>query len=196
MLVNFLKACDFAGFKPRRFMLQTGAKNYGLHLGPNLIPQFENDPRVGGEPNFYYPQEDALKEYCSKRNVGWNVARPSFILGAVGDNLLNHLYGLAIYASVQGHLKRPLQFPASLQMWDMIFDQSSAYMNAYLEEWMVLNPDAANQAFNAKDDSHFTWGRFWPMLARWYGTDGYTTPELDESKFKIVPLALKKPPRG
>ena len=126
MLTNFLGACDVADFQPRRFLLQTGAKHYGLHLGPNLIPQFETDPRVEYEPNFYYYEEDALWKYCSSHGVEWNVARPSFIIGAVGDNLLNHLYGIAVYAAVQAHLKQPLKFPASVQMWDCIVDQVSS----------------------------------------------------------------------
>ena len=29
LLDNFLGALDFANIKPKRFMLQTGAKNYG-----------------------------------------------------------------------------------------------------------------------------------------------------------------------
>jgi hypothetical protein len=195
MLVGFMKACDVADIKPKRFMLQTGAKQYGSHMGPVLVPQFENDPRIGGEPNFYYPQEDRLFEYCSRHGAQWNVVRPSFIMGAVGDSQINYLYGLGIYAAIQAHLKQPIHFPASLESWTTISGQSSAFMNAYLEEWAVLDPKAGNQAFNAEDGSYFTWGRFWPLLAKWFGTT-YTTPELDKSKYKSIPLALKTPPRG
>ena len=196
MLVNFLGACDVAGVKPRRVMLQTGAKNYGLHLGPTNVPQFENDPRVTINENFYYPQEDALWKYCKEHpSTSWNVARPSFIVGAVGESLLNHMYGLAIYGAVQAHLKQPVHFPSTLESWDVVHVQSTAMINAYLEEWSVLTPQAEGQAFNVVDDSLFSWGRLWPMFAKWYGTD-YTKPVLDAGKFKHAPAGGDPPPRG
>ena len=83
LLSNFLEALSIAGIKPRRFCLQTGAKNYGIHIGRARISAIESDPRFTGEPNFYYPQEDLLWEWCRKNNVGWNVIRPSWIIGAV-----------------------------------------------------------------------------------------------------------------
>lgn len=55
LLRNFVEALTLAEVKPKRFMLQTGAKNYGVHLGPTKVPQEESDPRVELEPNFYYP---------------------------------------------------------------------------------------------------------------------------------------------
>ena len=68
-------------------------------------------------------------------------------------------------------------------------------MNAYFMEWAVLNPKAANQTFNPKDGSHFTYGRLWPMLARWYGTT-YEGPVLDESKYSVHEVSVDVPPRG
>lgn len=40
-------------------------------------------PRVELEPNFYYPQEDRLFEWTKKHSIQWNVAMPSYIIGAV-----------------------------------------------------------------------------------------------------------------
>lgn len=97
------------------------------------------------------------------------MVRPSYIIGAVRDNLLNHMVGLAVYASVCAHLKQPLAFPGDYMAWDREYCQSSAMLNAYMEEWAVLTPEAADQVFNAQDGLPFTWGRFWPYLARWYG---------------------------
>ncbi|TKA34508.1 hypothetical protein B0A49_13203 [Cryomyces minteri] len=66
LLSIFLEALPIASIKPKPIMLQTGAKNYGLHLGPTTVPQEESDPRVLLEPNFYYPQEDYLWSYCKQ----------------------------------------------------------------------------------------------------------------------------------
>jgi nucleoside-diphosphate-sugar epimerase len=195
LISNFTQGLKLAGLTPKRFLLQTGAKHYGFHIGPATCPSFETDSRVMLENNFYYPQEDILSKYCSENNVGWNVVRPSYIIGAVRDNLLNHMVGFAIYASVQAHLKQPLVFPGDYVAWDREMCQSSATMDAYLEEWAVLTPDAKNEAFNAQDGLPFTMGRFWAYLAGWYGVD-WTPPEQDQSKYRDTTSRAKETPRG
>ena len=40
-------------------------------------------PRVTLEPNFYHQQEDRLFEWCKKHSIHWNIAMPSYIIGAV-----------------------------------------------------------------------------------------------------------------
>jgi nucleoside-diphosphate-sugar epimerase len=44
MLKNFLDALHINGSKLRRVILTTGAKQYGVHLGPVKNPMEENDP--------------------------------------------------------------------------------------------------------------------------------------------------------
>ncbi|KAK5274519.1 hypothetical protein LTR99_004773 [Exophiala xenobiotica] len=195
LLRNFLAALELASLKPRRVLLQTGAKQYGFHMGPATSPSFESDPRVLLENNFYYPQEDLLFDYCRRNSAQWNVVRPSYIIGAVRDNLLNHMVGLSVYGAVQAHLKRPLAFPGDYVAWDREYCQSTAMLNAYLEEWAVLSPHTGNEAFNAQDGLAFTWGRFWPYLARWYGTT-FEPPEIDETKYRVNVSRHDQNPRG
>ena len=76
LVSNFLEAMKQASITPKRFMLQTGAKNYGVHLGPTKVPQEETDTRITFEPNFYYPQEDLVAKYCVETGCGWNVCMP------------------------------------------------------------------------------------------------------------------------
>lgn len=45
LLDNFLQALSIANLKPPRILLQTGAKNYGVHLGRARTPYIESDPR-------------------------------------------------------------------------------------------------------------------------------------------------------
>lgn len=129
LLDNFLGALKIASIKPKRFMLQTGAKNYGVHLGLTKVPQQESDPRVDFEPNFYYSQEDSLFKYCEEEGVGWNVLMPCAILGAVPDAAMNIAFPLAVYAAVCAELKRPLEWPSDINAWQMHSTQSSATMN-------------------------------------------------------------------
>ena len=195
LISNFIEGLKLAELAPKRFLLQTGAKHYGFHIGPATSPSFETDPRITLENNFYYPQEDILEKYCKEIGAGWNVVRPSYIIGAVRDNLLNHMVGFAAYASVQAHRKQPLAFPGDYVAWDKEICQSTAMVNAYLEEWAVLTPDAANHAFNAQDGTPFTWGRFWPYLASWYGIP-WTPPPSDPEKYRTNVSRAVETPRG
>ncbi|KAK2781654.1 hypothetical protein FQN53_000445 [Emmonsiellopsis sp. PD_33] len=193
LLSNFLGALKFASIKPKRFMLQTGAKHYGLHLGTTKTPQAESDPRVNIEPNFYYDQEDILFKYCKETGVEWNIVRPSFILGAVKNAAMNLAYGLGVFAAVNAHLGRPLAFPGNIASWDVVRDMSSAMLNGYMEEWAVLNPKTPNEVFNACDNSATTPGSLWTQLANLYRVK-YTTPaENGEYKSMTMPCP---PPRG
>lgn len=176
-------------------MLQTGAKNYGVHLGPSPTPQEETDPRVTLEPNFYYPQEDFLWDFCKKNNSSWNVAMPSFILGAVPDAAMNLVYPLGVYAAVTKHLGEKLEFPSDLQSWETTHVGSSSMLNAYLEEWAVLNENTKNERFNAADSSPFSWGNFWPKYAGWYGLQ-YGRPDMDDSVYTKITTPHDPPPRG
>ncbi|KAL4960380.1 SDR family oxidoreductase [Aspergillus stella-maris] len=208
LLSNFLSALKISSLNPKRILLQTGAKHYGFHIGPATNPSFESDPRVTLEENFYYAQEDALESYCtaastSTAKVSWNVVRPSYIIGTTPSNTgsLNHLLGLAIYASVQAHLNQPLYFPGDYVAWDRELCQSSAFLNAYFEEWVVLTDNAANEAFNIQDGLGFTWGRFWPELAGWVGI-GWCPPESKEEgqegegKYRVTRSRYTETPRG
>ncbi|KAK3066566.1 hypothetical protein LTR53_017034 [Teratosphaeriaceae sp. CCFEE 6253] len=169
LLSNFLEGMKIAGITPRRFMLQTGAKNYGVHLGPTKLPQEETDPRVTLEPNFYYP-EDLVSKYCKDTGCGWNLCMPGPILGGVPDAAMNAAFPLAVYCAVSKKLGQPLEFPGDIASWQMNQSMSSSMMNAYMEEWAVLL-GPANQKYNTCDSSAFAWESTWPRIAGWYGLE-------------------------
>jgi nucleoside-diphosphate-sugar epimerase len=179
LLSNFLQALQRASITPKRFMLQTGAKKYGGHLGPTKLPQEESDPRVELEPNFYYPQEDLLFEYSKSTGCGWSICMPGPITGAVPDAAMNYAYALAVYASVSKRLGTPLKFPGDEASWQMSQSMSYAMMNAYLEEWSVLQ-GPAGEMFNAFDGSAFTWEAAWPQVASWFGVESQRPQNGDE----------------
>jgi hypothetical protein len=59
-------------------------------------------------------------------------------------------------------------------------------LTGYLSEWAVLEDACANQKFNASDGCPLPANRLWPELARWYGAESCTRPELDESKITTI----------
>lgn len=192
---NFVTALQKTDLKPKKFMLQTGSKHYAFYLGPAPLPAFETDKRVTLHENFYYEQEDKLDAYCKSIDAEWIVARPNYIIGAVPDGSLNHLIGFGVYAAVQAHLKKPISFPGDYRAWDREQVQSTGFLNAYFEEWLVLSEHTANEAFNIHDGQSFTWGRLWPYLAQWFGVD-WNPPEQDESKYRVARLPFPQFPRG
>lgn len=148
------------------------------------------------EPNFYYPQEDLLFEYCKENGVSWNVIRPAWIIGAVHNAQMNALHPLAVYAAVQAHLGKKLEYPGDLSTWTYEHGHATAMLTGYQSEWAVLEDSCKNQAFNATDTGLFTWGSFWPELARWYGVKEVGRPELDENKLHINEMPHDPPPLG
>lgn len=185
LLDNFLKAITLAKITPKRFLLQTGAKNYGVQIGRVRAPAIESDPAPTHlEPNFYYPQEKVLFEYCKANNTSWNVIRPAWILGAVSNAQMNALLPVAIYAAVQAHKGEPISFPGDWETWQYEDNHSTALLTGYLSEWAVLEDKAKNQAFNAQDTGPMTWDRLYEELVRWFGVEkGIVPPEEDLSKF-------------
>lgn len=133
LLDNFIGALKIADITPKRFMLQTGAKNYGGHHGPTKLPQEETDPRVEipDEPNFYYSQEDSVFKFSSESNgaTGWNVLMPGPIIGAVPDAAMNAAFPLAVYAAVTKELGEVLKWPGDVKAWQMNCSMSAAMMN-------------------------------------------------------------------
>lgn len=195
LLSNFLSALTLAGRVPRRFLLQTGGKHYGLHLGPPLTPMEETDPRFLDEPNFYFPQEDLVWKWAAENRTEWNVTRPGFIIGAVRDAAMNIALGLALYAAVQKELNQSLEYPGDISAWEAEKQQTSAQILGYHSEWAVLSPAGANQILNSSDNSPFTYGKFWPVLAALHGIP-YRGPELDDAKYLTIEMPTSPPPRG
>lgn len=145
--------------------------------------------------NFYFPQEDLLAKWSAENSTHWTVSRPAFIIGASENAQINVAYALALYASIQKELSRPLAFPADVAAWDTSKDLTTAKLIGYFNEWAVLTEGAADQALNIVDDSPFAWCKFWPEIAQWYGLR-YGIPDADEAKYSVVTLPRNPPPRG
>lgn len=188
LFANFLGALEEANVKPLRILLQTGGKHYGIHIGRTRQPACESDPQPKHlEPNFYYPQEKSLFEYC-KRNpsTGWNVVRPAWIIGAVTNAQMNALFPFAVYAAVQAHKGLPIQFGGDWANWQYCCFHSTARLTGYFSEWVVLEDKCKNEDFNSTDSSPFTFDRFFEELCRWYGVSGFKGPEEDDSKYTVI----------
>ncbi|WYZ35757.1 hypothetical protein EsH8_X_000404 [Colletotrichum jinshuiense] len=185
LLKNFLEALELADVKPARFILQTGGKNYGVHIGRVRTPLLESDPQPRHlQPNFYYPQEDLLKAFCEKNGTSWNIIMPAAVIGTSLHASMNAFYPFAIYAIVQARKGEPIAFGGDWEQWQYEYYHCSARMTGYLTEWAALEKDCANEAFNTQDGGPLSWERFFHELARWYGAKGVIPPPEDESNLR------------
>ncbi|KAJ5414743.1 hypothetical protein N7509_001370 [Penicillium cosmopolitanum] len=186
LLNNFLGALKIGKLTPKRILLQTGAKHYGVQIGRIRTPAIESDPNLSHlEPNFYYPQEEALFAYCKEQNTSWNVIRPAWVLGAVTNAQMNALLPIAIYSAVQAQKGEPIAFPSDFETWQYEAHHSTALLTGYLSEWAVLEDKTKNEAFNSQDTGSVTFDRLYEELTRWFGVkNGIIRPEEDLAKFE------------
>ncbi|VUC32359.1 unnamed protein product [Clonostachys rosea] len=192
MFQNLLEALPLANTLPKRILLQTGGKNYGMHVGRVRTPMVESDPQPRQiADNFYYQQEDVLKTFCSRfPDTAWNNVRPFGIIGSAPNSPLNMFMSFAVYAAVQAHKGQPLKFGGDLTAWQFEAAHSSARLTGYLSEWAVLEPECANEAFNAVDGATLSWDRFYEALAGWWGvSEGVIGPVSKSQEYgKVMSL--------
>jgi nucleoside-diphosphate-sugar epimerase len=187
-LKNFLESLPLAGIKPKRILLQTGGKNYGMHMGRVRTPLVESDPQpkhLG--PNFYYNQEDLLMKFCHEHpETDWNIVMPAAVIGTTKYASMNTALSWGVYAAVQAHKKEPMRFAGDMNAWQFEYTHSTARLTGYLSEWAVLEEGCKNQRFNAQDGGLFSYDRFYNELARWFGVKSVLGPDEDESKYEVA----------
>ncbi|CAF1384659.1 unnamed protein product [Rotaria sp. Silwood1] len=160
-----------AGKNVQCVMLQTGYKYYGVHKGGKHVaplPFTEDAPRHEGV-NFYYTQEDLIKEYAQQNHWNYVITRPNVIIGVSKGNFMNFVLSLAIYAVIQKEKGEPLIYPGSETGWNVIVDHSSSWINARFQLWSSTNQKTLNQAFNIHNGDEFRFRNIWPKIEKYFG---------------------------
>jgi len=168
MLRHLLDAVLATARDLRHVHLVEGGKYYGLHLGPYPTPAREDDPRPAS-PNFYYDQEDLLRERQQGQRWSWSASRPNVICDFAPERARNLVPLLGAYAAVMSELSLPLHFPGRPGCWEALTEVTDATHFARSMVFMATDPRAANQAFNVSNGDLFRWKRLWPRLAEHFG---------------------------
>ncbi|KEF51219.1 uncharacterized protein A1O9_12722 [Exophiala aquamarina CBS 119918] len=170
---NFLTAVDsVAGKNLLRVCLQTGAKNYGLHLGPMVhCPATEDLPRYNDKgENFYFAQEDYLFELAAKRHWHYSVIRPKAIIGySPSKNGISESITLAIYFLICRELGEEARFMGNRFFWESTDDQSYAPSLADMTLWAMTEENTKNQIFNHANGDVVVWRHLYPKLGAYFG---------------------------
>jgi nucleoside-diphosphate-sugar epimerase len=169
MLVNLIETLDTVA-SIDRIVLVEGAKYYGAHLGPYKTPAKESDPRHM-PPNFYYDQEDFLRQSAADRGWTWAAVRPSGICGFALGNPMNISMVIAVYAAISKELKLPLRFPGRVGAYRALMEMTDAEHLARAMVWAATDRRCANEAFNITNGDYVRWEHLWPVIAEHFGME-------------------------
>jgi nucleoside-diphosphate-sugar epimerase len=164
MLRNLLDGLKAAGAPLQRVVHYQGAKVYGVHLGPTQAPFYEDDLRHM-TPNFYYAQEDLLRERGAAGDFEWSILRPDVVVGDIAGNPMNIVMVMGVFAALSRAAGVPLRFPGSEKVYTGVLAQTTdADWMARASVWAALDPKAAGEAFNLVNEP-FRWERVWRHVA-------------------------------
>jgi nucleoside-diphosphate-sugar epimerase len=174
MLTNVVDAVEPIAPRLERIVLMQGGKVYGRHLGEFKTPAKESDPRHM-PPNFYYDQEDFLRQRQQEKSWSWTALRPeAFCSEMVGIPSLPLV--IAVYASISKELGLPLRFPGTPSAYQALCQVTDASVLAKASVWAAAEPTAANEAFNITNGDAFRWENLWVKFAQFFDME-YAPPQ-------------------
>jgi nucleoside-diphosphate-sugar epimerase len=174
LLRNAVSAIDAVAPGLQHVNLMQGGKAYGCHLGPFKTPAKETDPRHM-PPNFYYDQEDWLRETAAGRPWTWSALRPEAVCGFAVGNPMNLTMAIAVYATMCRELGVPFHFPGKPGAYTAMYEVTAADLLAGAAEWAATSEAGAGEVFNITNGDTFRWQNVWPVFADFFGLD-YAEP--------------------
>lgn len=167
MLRNVVATMENVAPNLRRIVLMQGVKAYGVHLGFFKTPAKETDPRHM-PPNFYYNQEDFLREHQQGKPWSWTILRPDAVCGLSIGNPMNIAMVIAIYAAISKQLGLPLRFPGKPGAYSALVQVTDASLLARASEWAALEEKCALEIFNVTNGDFFRWEHLWPKFGQFF----------------------------
>jgi nucleoside-diphosphate-sugar epimerase len=170
MLRNLVEVVANAAPGLRHVSLMEGPKAYGCHFGPYKTPAKESDKRHM-PPNFYYDQEDFLRERSRGKPWAWSALRPSLVCGPGIGHPMNLSMAVAVYASICKELGLPLWFPGTERAYTALFEATDTAHLARAAVWAATEPRCSGEVFNITNGDLFRWVHLWPRIAASFGLE-------------------------
>lgn len=169
LLNNTLDGLKAAGTRLEHVTLYQGTKYYGSHLGPFKTPTREDDSRLIA-PNFYYDQENLLRQRAAADGFAFTLFRPEAVMGYTQGTPMNLLMALAAYVAITKKLGIALRFPGPRKTYDQVlYQMSDAALLARATAWAATEPAAHGQAFNLTNGDVIRWRHLFEAIADHYG---------------------------
>jgi nucleoside-diphosphate-sugar epimerase len=167
LLVNAIEGLEAAGSPLEHVILVTGAKYYGVHLGPTPSPAREEQSRHLG-PNFQYAQEDYLR---SRTDAMWRWTHliSTHLTGFATGNPMNLALAIGVYASIIRELGLCLYFPGSRAAFDAMTQIVDADQVGQAVVCSATSEAASNEVFNIANGDPIRWSQLWPEIAAYFG---------------------------
>lgn len=179
MLRNLMGALEPVAPELRHVALLQGTKAYGVHVRPLTVPAREGRSEMYEQPNFYWAQEDFLRELQTGKAWHWTILRPVLIVGLAMGGAMDLIPPLGVYAAMLREQGRPLDYPGGAPRVSQAVDVD---LLAGAIAWSGEAKVARNEAFNVTNGDVFTWENIWPAVA----------DALEMKPGKAVPLSLAK----
>ena len=147
--------------------LLQGTKAYGITVGPIRVPARESQPRVD-HPNFYWRQEDFLREVAASDRLGFTIFRPQLIVGPNHGVVMNIPPVIGVYAAIRRELGQPFSFPGGAT-W--VWEAADVRLVAGAIRWAADTPAANGETYNLTNGEVFSFRDMWPALASTLGVE-------------------------
>lgn len=168
MLRNVLDAAQAAAPHLEHVHLVEGQKWYDVRGRPARTPTREDDPRHP-PPNFYFDQEDLLRERQAASPWSWSASRPHMVYDFAPERPRNVVSTIGAWAAICAERNQPLDFPGTPACYSALMEFTDATQLAHAIVWMASSPNARNQAYNVTDGGPFRWQWLWPQIAAHFG---------------------------
>jgi len=162
MLRNLLEPLHSAAKNLRHVTILQGTKAYGVHVGNRIaVPAKERWPRFEHE-NFYWPQEDYVRDLQAGASWSWTIFRPQIIFGYAIGSPMNFIPVLGVLAAICREENQPMGFPGKSTT---ILEAIDARLLARAFEWAGTVSESHNETFNITNGDVFVWRNVWPTIA-------------------------------
>lgn len=166
MLRNVLEPLAAHGSLEHLSLLQ-GTKAYGAHLHRIAVPARERQARDPHE-NFYWLQEDLVRELAEAQGWAFTILRPQLIVGPAYGVAMSMPPIIGIYAALCRAAGRPFCYPGGASaVWEAV----DARVVAGALHWAATAAVAAGETYNLTNGDVFEWRNLWPALADALGVE-------------------------
>jgi nucleoside-diphosphate-sugar epimerase len=162
MLRNLMAALEPAAPALTHVALLQGTKAYGSHVRPLKVPAREGRSEMYEQPNFYWAQENFLRELQKGKTWHFSILRPVLIVGLAMGGAMDLIPPLGVYAAMMREQGRALDYPGGAARVTQAVDVD---LLARAIAWCGEAEAARNEALNVTNGDVFTWENIWPAIA-------------------------------
>jgi len=131
------------------------------------VPAREGRSEMYEQPNFYWAQENFLRELQNGKTLQgkawhWSILRPVLIVGLAMGGAMDLIPPLGVYAAMLREQGRALDYPGGAARVSQAVDVD---LLARAIAWSGEAVAARNEAFNVTNGDVFTWENVWPAIA-------------------------------